>query len=94
MQERGRRWLYLRPTDAIERNHRLEATLECRSSFGRYGRSPQIGVSITPGTTALTLISRGESSPASERHIARPLCWLRRRKIRQHRWLQPSTRSG
>ena len=32
---------------------------------------PQIGVSITPGTTALTLIPRGESSPASERHIAR-----------------------
>src|SRR6266851_6837029 len=28
------------PTEAIEWNHRLEATLACRSGFGRYGRSP------------------------------------------------------
>src|ERR1700692_3369594 len=32
----------------------------------------QIGVSITTGTTALTLIPRGESSPPREPHIPPP----------------------
>src|SRR5260370_22764668 len=58
------------PTDAIEWNHRLEATRAAAASGGTAVR-PRIGVSITPGTTALTLIPRGESPPTSERHIAR-----------------------
>ena len=31
------------PADAIERDHRLQATLACRGGFGRYSRSPPDG---------------------------------------------------
>ena len=36
--EDGVRYIF-RSTDAIEWNHRLEASLACRSGFGRYGHS-------------------------------------------------------